>query len=1416
MTVWTKYLVAMSWALLLSCGADDNLVQVKGTIDGYVYVTGPVSGAQVSAFKLDLATGQAGELVATSEPTDELGKFHLDLGIKFGPMLLVAAGVGATYAEPASAVVVAFDSSAELRAVFVERAGPSLTFDFERGSNVTDFVISPWSDLAHAYATARPSAATNLPLAFEESHKRFADYVRHDFWSVVPADMGQPTGGWNTNVEAGAELAAWSRLVRWMADDSQISHAGLTSLQLLTLLRRDLSGPGAALEGFATGSPTALRLGDCTTICTLSARTLSGDLAQALAAFLGAPENKSGITISDAQGLIEFLACPWLLSPGAGELFDPTAVSTGSCTLDTQAPSLKVELLDEDGEGVPLQDATILSDTPAKPRLRITAEDNLDMKAIDVTFTDVGGGTVPATFFTVEEESPSKQRLVQTLTLTTANAVDGAYKLKVVASDELPEGQTPHTTVFEQTVIVDNSGDSLVSGTVTIGGRVKNARVRAYVFDGSVASATVLAEAFTNEDGVYVLSVPDTAAKVLLLEAGVDPVGATTFVDAATEATVTLSAADTVRSILVDWQNGAVREDGHLTPWTDVAVALATPVWEHTFSSSPAKWPDAVTAAFSMLEQHFVDGGQGILLREVSPANLTVEDAANSTLTASVRYGLMIAGLSQQAADHAALTGASPASMNTLTLMAKLAADASVCASQPTPAGTLACLDGRDIGSLSHGVQALDSYTTRRELANAAAKFVKTNPHDATPFSELDVLALLDAISFDSGEREPGQPWLYPSKDVGGPYDTVDPELVFLEPANNTVLRGTRLVRVQATDDRALEVGSLQFTAPLGQLSGISISGDTLPGGGIDYDGPWIRSGTLNAEASNDGELFVDVVVKDQAQHVVTKKLRLIVDKTNPTGSITGATAGGQPLSNGGVTGATSANVTYSASDTNFASATLKVGTMTAHTTTMAGTFTASVPLAPGANTVVLTVTDKAGNTASASATYNRDATPPTTELFPALFFPTSETAVLSPAGTGPATSVVYSTPGPAFPLTDNTSFFKYAGNYGPASSNLPTWQFNVTDGSPGAIQFRVRVLQASSAITDWIDVPDFNVGTHNRTVVLSSALTPKIAEVSGAFALEYQAIDVFGNASPVGKVNWTQTLRASPIRQRQGSAACSGGAAYGMCNGLADNLAHRVVNGVGLPDERVWLAEGYIDNPSTVPVRVRLTVASVSATYSMMWRSKTYETGSGGGSDNCSNNSEGPKPHLPSTGACYNPSQDTSGTKVNQTAGNLVADLLVRNLSTGQVIPQCLGCAWNEREILAKTTARVDIRSKPWSWLWSFPTIGLVNLGAAVGVAGFTTPEFAECTVYIEHPTNPNAPPTCGTWKRRRQVTYLSKVGVIPAPVKVSLQSTTANQFNFGIATGDNLTDFAYYTPKWCDKETVPAETTAHFTGCP
>lgn len=1369
-------------ALALACGDDGDAATVNGAVDGKVLVTAPVTGAIVTAYAIDLETGELGKAIASSQPTDEDGAFHIDLGVHFGPLMLIARGVGATYIEPASGVTVAWDTTTELRALYVAwTPEQALTLDFKRGSKVTNVQLTPFSELAVAYGFARHTArkSPTLEEAFKHAHQRFRDFLKVDFWSVGPADLTRPTGAWNDSVQYGAELAGLSALVLKMAKDSQISEAGLSSLQLLGLLRRDIGDASAQFDGYENNS--RLGLGDCDSICTFDACTISGRYAGAIASFLGSSANQSGIGVTDAQMLLEHLANP-TLSPGAMELF-PANIQ---CSLDSEKPSITVDGID---------DADILS---GQVTATVTFFDAVELGATSISFTR---NDVPVTtmFYTASESSPNRQTKVVDLKLNTAQLNDGPVKMVLHADDAAGNGADLVYSLF-----FDNSPLGHISGTVVLGGRVQGARVSVYEYDGEVRG-NKLGEAKTDDQGRYFVEVDETTQGVLLVEVDEAPGTSASYIEAVNGATVEFGPTDKMRTIITGWIDGQDRTDGMVTPWTEIAVQFAHGLYVTTYDKVPAQLPMAVSDAFAILEEHFNDGGPPINLRAVQPADLT-STAGTSTLNSQVRYGMVITALGKVAQEHAAQSGATSATMNTLTLTAKLAQDlgGTFTGSEAVPP----LFDGRTgSGILSHGSVQLTSYVTRLDLAIGLVNFLASS-RNATSFGQLDVALLLDKMSQDS------RPVLYPADEPGGPFDVVPPQPVAFTaptPTEGKVLRGTINLRVEASDNHSLS--KVEWISPAG-ITGVTtdISAGVM--------GPWVLLGTLNTDGFAEGNLPIQARATDQAGLKTTVTRSVVIDRTNPVVVITSASTPGGPLAEGGVTGAAMITLQGTATDAHFQSANIAVNNGPAMPLTVGagGNWSVNVPLVNGANTIKVTAVDQAGNVGADQATYNRDATPPTVVVVATSFRDdnltgmTPTVATLTPA-TGEATGVIYANGNPR-ELVNGLVFTRFASDYGPTSASLPTWRFDVNDNhtAPSNVVLEVRLLRAGSLMVDWSAASAVVGAGFNRERVLHSGYHADLARISGTYTLEYRAKDEFGNTSSVGTLTWTQTLRPPPVRQRAGTTPCAASdpscpSFYNLDNTLT-NTSVAIKGGAGLPDGKLWVGQGFVDNPNDVPVRVKFNPSATA-----QWRrGSVYKhpqiadpSGIVTGCPLDGNPDTGIPDQLPN-GMCFTPGSQTEVTTSLTSAGALTTDVLVVNDATNAVVPVCSGCAADEREIPAKTTVRVYVRANPFGFVWTPSLMDIMSLGMGssviTNVTGLAGTEWLDC-VQVNMMLD-----TCANQVRKKETQILTRIQVVPTArttidTKPASSSENFNTWTMAVPGEGTGANFGYFNFEWKTNET-------------
>jgi len=494
---------------IAACDSFEPAGDVAGTIEGVVVLTSPVGGAVVAAHAYDLATGTLGAEVAHSEPTGPDGQFHLDLGIAFGPIMLVARGSGATFSEPSTLTQVGWDAAQSLRAPVVSWSESGTAyFEFDRGTKLAGVVVGPWSELAHVLASARQ--ARNLDGAFSTSLEKVLLLLRAhlevDFWSTSPVDL---TSGddrtWQAPVQAALEASGLSQLVARMATAS--GTGGLSSVDLLRVLSRD------AADGLFDGRGVdgSLTLGTCKDECRISSQTLRSNFADSMALFLAGASNRSTIS---AAAVNDFLV---RVATRRSDLFP----DDGMDSYDVTAPVISVvasTVVDQTmGEvTVPLvAGATAVfgrysddyrPDSMGIPRWRFQVTDDRSAEAgvsVQARLVRVDDMAKLSPWFAVPEivGSGYNREVAVSSALHPAIASDsGTYQLEVRATDE-KGNVSPTTTVgWQQTILPPpKPGIVIVDNTA-----IDEAPL--------VASATDAGPVFSGTPGVVTLGSGSTAS----------------------------------------------------------------------------------------------------------------------------------------------------------------------------------------------------------------------------------------------------------------------------------------------------------------------------------------------------------------------------------------------------------------------------------------------------------------------------------------------------------------------------------------------------------------------------------------------------------------------------------------------------------------------------------------------------------------------------------------------------------------------------------------------------------------------------------------------------------------------------------------------------------------------------------------
>jgi hypothetical protein len=918
-------------------------------VEGVVYVTGPVAGATVFAYALELTTGEPGTLLAESSPTAVDGRFTLDLAHKnHGPVLFVAKGAGvASYAEPSTGGTVVFDSVARLRGTYVARdASQDLRFDVP-SKDTTLVVLSPWSELAMEYATARhrhqlsPTFASALATSFA----LLRDHLEYDFWDTEPEFLAHDIALEPVPSFLGIiELVGLSEIARRIAVDSRTGDTPVSSLALLAALVRDIADPRAQFDG--EDFRGALRVGTCESVCPLSGKTLRGHLAEGIATALQTPSFPSGVTLSEMRATLRRLASR------QSELF----AEPGTPDFDTSPPHIELQ-------GVRI--AQVLSGDHSAT---VTVTDNIEMGTVRITLVRNDIESSASEFFstTLLETSTDNQHIVS-LRIHSDALPDGPMTIRVMATDAAGNAAPS----LELSVFTDNQPSTTLSGVVWAGGPVAAATVEVWEYNDAT-KGVLLGTSTSAIDGTYAVVLADSSATVLLVEAQ-GTGGDSSYEDLATGATLPFSARDRLSTVLTELRPSTTRPDAMLTPYTTLAVAYAHRV--HTYLGM--YWPDAISRSFAALEAHFDPTGLAFRFRETAPTDLSRSDAGAAT--PEVVYGLALAGVSELARTFTAQFGTP---LSPLAILDLLTQDIGQGDGAPV-------LDGRGTTPLFLAVgHPLTSYLTRVDLANAIAAFVTQNPRDRSSLRLADIASLLERISTDDGGRGTSWPRLYPGEDRPLPYDTEPPApITFLSPtpADGTVLRGRLTVSAESMDNRAL--ASLAWTEP-------TFVENVVLDHGAGKDGVWILTGALDTDVAAEGTLRLVARAQDEAGLTTDGERTFVVDRTPPNIRIDNAsqkdptTLATLSLADGGWTRLDALSAFGAVTDLHIDSARASWNGGTPQPLALGDQGGWSLPdlgLNEGANTLTVDGLDHAGNNATNTAIYHRDSIAPVVSIDQAL-----------------------------------------------------------------------------------------------------------------------------------------------------------------------------------------------------------------------------------------------------------------------------------------------------------------------------------------------------------------------------------------------------------------------------------------------
>jgi hypothetical protein len=331
-------------------------------------------------------------------------------------------------------------------------------------------------------------------------------------------------------------------------------------------------------------------------------------------------------------------------------------------------------------------------------------------------------------------------------------------------------------------------------------------------------------------------------------------------------------------------------------------------------------------------------------------------------------------------------------------------------------------------------------------------------------------------------------------------------------------------------------------------------------------------------------------------------------------------------------------------------------------------------------------------------------------------------------------------------------------------------------------------------------NLPYFDLGAFNHLLLISRSLSPAFTQQSGRYVLNWRATDEFGNAS-TGTVSWTMTLRAPPIRHRLDFTCPTSGpncaSTYALNSG--SNTAYKVMTDGGLPNNEVWAAGGVIDNPTEVPVRIRLSSRGfITYKRNLKIDYPTLNDSPPQMWDGCNPDGAGVPARLAvAPYACYSiPNTAVQVGSSQTTNSSAIKGVRLFNGSVSTQISPCAGCAANEFELPPHAEGLVVSTAFPYSFL--FDAASAVDVGT-LHVTGKVVVDWLRC---ISTSTR-SGQLECAHQVVARTISYLTHIEVSPS-VQMTVLSAPGGSALFAAPVGDGVFSGLVYTGfNWVSSET-------------
>ncbi len=261
----------------------DIAVSCAYTVSGTV-VKGPVSGATVTAYAV--TNGTMGAQVGGGT-TDSMGDFTISIGGYSGPMMLQASG--GSYTDEATGTTMTMQPGDVLACSIPSAAA---------GATNSGIQLTPVTTMAHARVHHMAGGITDANIVAANAATG-AYFSVSDILHVVPMDpmvAGSGSGATQDAKNYGMAIAAMSQYAKTLGMPF--------SSGMVTAMADDASD--GVMDGKMAGSPISMGGGMMGGSMMQSAAGTTG-LGSAMTAFVNSAMNRSGVTMTDMQALVNML-----------------------------------------------------------------------------------------------------------------------------------------------------------------------------------------------------------------------------------------------------------------------------------------------------------------------------------------------------------------------------------------------------------------------------------------------------------------------------------------------------------------------------------------------------------------------------------------------------------------------------------------------------------------------------------------------------------------------------------------------------------------------------------------------------------------------------------------------------------------------------------------------------------------------------------------------------------------------------------------------------------------------------------------------------------------------------------------------------------------------------------------------------